>query len=122
MFVRSDNNPNVFSYIEPFNYEKLDKKTIKSVDFAKMNERNNIMINNSPGPAVCTYNPKFNAISSNALRSILIFNLDIKTLKVKLYESKQYIIQKLWRSYNVGLDYKTVQLEAYLNSENEIIN
>lgn len=73
MFVRSNNNPNVFSYIEPINYEKLDRKTIKSLDFAKMNDRNNIMINNNPGPAVCTYNPQFNAIHPDALKSIDIY-------------------------------------------------
>ena len=70
MFVRSDNNPNIFCYVEPFNYEKMDRKTIKSLDFKKMNERNNIMINNGPGPAVCTYNPKFSAIFPDPLKSI----------------------------------------------------
>ena len=68
MFVKSDNNPLVFSYIEPHDYETMQRKTIKTLDFEKMNERNNLMVTNNHGPAVATYNPKYNSIFPDSLR------------------------------------------------------
>lgn len=70
MFVRTDNNPNVFSYIEPHDYQHQNRKSIKSLDFNKMNERENVLIKKNPVPAVCTYDPKYETISSHNMRCI----------------------------------------------------
>ena len=72
MFIRSDNNPDVFSYIEPFNYDSNDKKSIKSLDFKKKMHERSSLINNNIGPAVCTYNPNFNSIYPIKVKSIII--------------------------------------------------
>lgn len=69
MFVKNDNNPNVFSYIEPHEYQTLNKKIIKSVDFKKMNERDDLLITKDPIPGVCTYDPKYETIESKSLKS-----------------------------------------------------
>lgn len=55
------------------------------------------------------------------LKVSFIFKKDIKNSNLKSFENKQYIVQKLWRSYNFALDYKTVQLEAFLKNENKFI-
>ena len=46
----------------------------------------------------------------------IIFILAIRfKKKEKSKHNKFFLIQKLWRSYNVSSDYKTVQLESYIN-------
>jgi hypothetical protein len=70
MFVKSDNNPNVFSYIEPHKYQVHDRKTIKCIDFKKIIERDDLLTTkNFSVPAVCTYAPKYDTIGSKSLKS-----------------------------------------------------
>ena len=54
-------NLNVISYIEPINYEKIDKKKLKSREFVKMCGRKNDECVKSP--PVCLYNPQNDSIS-----------------------------------------------------------
>lgn len=69
IFVRSDNNPEVFSYIEPFNYENINKRSIKAVDFNRIKDREDLLTIKSPGPSVATYNPKYNLVFPVTLKS-----------------------------------------------------
>ena len=65
----------------------------------------------NPNPSVCYYNPNYNYLEKNVSSKIHFFKL-VVPFKKKTFDknNKYYLIQKLWRSYDVSSDYKTVQL------------
>jgi hypothetical protein len=91
--------PNSFpivTYLEPVNHGSNPK----GVSFAKMPKRNlDIEVNNYP--SVGYYKPNIEIIKKKSSRNIKLGsserNLD-----------KKFLLQKLWRSYDVGTDYKLV--------------
>jgi hypothetical protein len=94
----SDNKLPIVSYIEP--WSPCEKP--KGISFAKMTKRkSNFGVKDIP--SIGYYKPNVNAIKDNNMRTIKFVN-DVKL-------SKKFHLQKLWRSYSVGVDYKLVGLE-----------
>ena len=99
-----DDKTNILSYIEPKKFGEGFKKL--NFDFSKCSKRKTKIIETGI-PAICYYNPKYTCFEKN--NHILSF-------KTKIDKSnKRYLIKKLWRSYGVDSQYKTLQLEAFIN-------
>jgi len=64
----------------------------------------------SSNPAVCYYNPNYNYLDKSP--SALPFSNKNQNKK-----TKQLLIQKLWRSYDVSSDYRTVELQTYIDEK-----
>ena len=92
----------IISYLEPINY--LNNKNNNIIDFKKMSFRKEKDFINSSSlgvPSIYDYNPKYNLVEKKAEQ--VIFS-PIKEKK----EKKQYLIKKLWGSYDVPSDYITI--------------
>jgi hypothetical protein len=86
----------LISYIEP----KPFGDKLKGINFSKMQKRDfNFDVNNFP--SVGYYKPNIDIIKKKEIRTIK-FTRD-KNL------NKKFLLQKLWRSYDVGTDYKLVE-------------
>ena len=84
-------------------------------DISKIKSRQSNFEINNHNPSICYYNPNYKYLNKNiAGRIIFILAIRFKK-KEKSKHNKFFLIQKLWRSYNVSSDYKTVQLESYIN-------
>lgn len=99
----------ILSYIEPVNYLSTPGK---GLDFSKMKERNfnDILNSNISNPGVCYYQPKYDLIYRKSPKAI--FHIKDPADQIS---NKNLIIQKLWRSYEVSSDYKTVKLVSPKN-------
>lgn len=72
------------------------------IDFSKMSERGE-KLEKFRSPGICYYQPKYDLVETK--QTIIPFK--VKTNK----KDPRYRIQKLWRSYNVSKEYKTVNLK-----------
>ena len=100
----------IISYFEP----EAHKEKNKGIDFAKMKQRNQMDMlssSNVGNPSICYYSPKYDYIMKSA-PGALKFN----TKEQPKNTDKNYLIKKMWRSYDVSSDYKLVKLEK--NSQN----
>jgi hypothetical protein len=99
----------ILSYIEPVVYIPNPHK---GVDFSKMMDRNatNILHSNYANPGVCYYQPNYDSVSKRSPKAIFHDknHIDLK-------KDKHLIIQKLWRSYEVSSEYKTVKFKKNQN-------
>lgn len=69
-----------------------------------MLERKPEIINKFKSPDIGFYKPKYNLVENN--------NMHCLPFKIqKDLSNPKYIIQKLWRSYKVPIEYSTVKLE-----------
>lgn len=103
----------IISYLEPHDYIKKNK----GIKFEKMSDRKeNELINISSlgNPSICYYKPNYEYVLKKSPRSI---KFSPKSDKKDI--SKQYLIQKMWRSYDVSTDYKLVKLKSYAD-ENKL--
>jgi hypothetical protein len=95
----------ILSYIEPVVY---NPNPHKGVDFSKMMDRNSndIFNSNYANPGVCYYQPKYDSVFKRSPNAIFYDknHIDMKN-------DKHLIINKLWRSYEVSSDYKTVKFK-----------
>jgi hypothetical protein len=90
------------TYLEPINYlENIDK----ILDFNKMSSRSEKNLINNPStldnPPICYYKPKYNFIERNPSMITFSKNSDNK-------KTKQFLLRKLWGSYNITSDYQLV--------------
>ena len=100
------------SYIDPERFSVNQRKNLQTLHFSKMKTRNFDDQLNSCVPAICTYNPNFEAISTNKSRKLNSFYLDL--VKPDENHKKNYLlVQKMWRSYNVSIDYSTVNFKSF---------
>jgi len=92
----------ILSYIEPKN--GLEK--IKGINFDKMKERNEADFYNgsTETPSICFYKPNFNFVLPNSPKGLKFNTKDTPT-------NKYLKLQKLWKSYEVGTEYKLVKFE-----------
>jgi len=96
------NSPPILTYIEPaysFSKEKIDK----TFDLKKMKARYFNFATVNSIPSIGYYKPNYNYLD-NHIPSIIPFK------KKRNKDNKYMLIQKLWRSYQVSSDYKTVKL------------
>lgn len=94
----------ILSYVDPDNHKEKNK----GVDFAKMKERNHMDLlsqSSLSNPSICYYTPKYDFIFKSSPR-VLKFNS-----KENKNVDKNYLIKKMWRSYDVSTDYKLVNLK-----------
>ena len=92
---------NKLSYLKPYNY--LSNKN-NVVDFKKMAYRKDkdlIYSSSLSVPTFNNYNPKFNLVEKKAVQ------VCFSPHKEKKF-TKQYLLRKLWGSYNVDSDYKLI--------------
>jgi hypothetical protein len=99
----------IISYLEPFDYVSKNK----GINFEKMSERQDTDIkqklNSASTPSICYYQPKYDYVMKTSPRAIK-FN----TKEKQKYKNKKYLVQKMWRSYDVSTDYKLVKLKSYV--------
>lgn len=92
------------SYLEPYNYRTVKNR---SIDFNKMLRRTKndlINVHSLKVPSMCYYKPKYDLIEKKPLRVIFNeFNIAKENKK-----TPKYLIQKLWRSYNVRQEYQLI--------------
>jgi hypothetical protein len=87
----------IISYIEPDNHDK----NTKGINFAKMQKRDfSVDVKNIP--SIGYYKPNIDIIKKKSTRTIR-FDRAVDN-------NKRYLLQKLWKSYDVGTDYKLVKL------------
>ena len=101
------------SYIEPYNYNSDIKKT---VDFSKMNSRNDKSIINVTSldmPPIGKYDPKYTIVESNPKNVIFSPFGENKS-------NKKVILKKMLGSYNVFSEYKTIDNEKLFNDDDLI--
>jgi len=104
---------NQVSYIEPYNYNSDIKKT---VDFSKMNSRNDKSIINVTSldmPPIGKYDPKYTIVESNPKNVIFSPFGENKS-------NKKVILKKMLGSYNVFSEYKTIDNEKLFNDDDLI--
>ena len=90
------------SYLEPYDY--LNNKNNNSIDFRKMAYRKDKDLINpySLGiPSIYNYNPKYDLVEKKVFPVLFTPHNDIKN-------TKQYLLRKLWSSYEVSSDYKLI--------------
>lgn len=63
-------------------------------------------------PSICYYQPKYNLVHKNSDRTLL-FNHSNKKEK-----SKKFLMQKLWKSYEVNSAYRMVNLKSFVEENN----
>jgi len=97
----------ILTYLEPTDLMKDQKKI---VDFNKMKARNFNFEVASTNPSVSYYNPNYDYLNKN------VASIPLGKSKDK-GNSKFMMIQKLWRSYNVQSDYRTVPLKTSIQNE-----
>ena len=90
------------TYLEPINYlENIDKV----IDFNKMSSRSDKNLLNNPSslenPPICYYKPKYDFIERNPSMISFSKNYDNKN-------SKQFLLRKLWGSYNFTSEYQLI--------------
>ncbi len=100
------------TYLEPINYlENIDK----ILDFNKMSSRSEKNLINNPStldnPPICYYKPNYNFIERNSPMISFSRNFDNK-------KSKQFLLRKIWGSYNFTSEYQLVDNEKL--NENKI--
>jgi hypothetical protein len=94
----------ILTYVDP----DLHKEKNKGLDFAKMKERNhNDLLSPSSlsNPSICYYTPKYDFILKSSPRALKFNTKEYKNV------DKNYLIKKMWRSYDVTTDYKLVNLQ-----------
>ena len=99
---------NKLSYLKPYNYIS-NKYNI--VDFKKMAYRKDkdlIYSSSLSVPTFNNYNPKFNLVEKKAAQVCFSPHKDKKF-------TKQYLLRKLWGSYEVGSDYKLINNNKLLD-------
>jgi hypothetical protein len=107
-------NINIISYLEPYNY--LNNKN-NIIDFKKMayrRERDFINSSSLGVPSFNEYNPKYSLVEKKAAEYVFAPHLNKQN-------SKQYLIKKLWSSYEVGAEYKLVNNQK-LSPKKKLIN
>lgn len=67
--------------------------------------------NSLGNPSICYYDPKFSYTEKNSPRAL---RFDYKHGKKQV--SKQYLLQKMWCSYDVSSDYKLVELKNFVEN------
>ena len=100
------------TYLEPINYlENIDR----ILDFNKMSSRSEKNLINNPStldnPPICYYKPNYNFIERNSPMISFSRNFDNK-------KSKQFLLRKIWGSYNFTSEYQLVDNEKL--NENKI--
>lgn len=102
----NESNP-IISYLEPIDHTK----GVKSINFEKMKDRplhGMAIVNNVP--TICYYKPNYDSVLKSSPRA-LKFNNE------KVDFSKQYLVKKMWKSYDVTSDYKLVQLKTIVEKQ-----
>jgi hypothetical protein len=108
IMVKKDHLP-IISYLEPVNYTSRSK----GLDFNKMKFRSDLDLltpNCLDNPTICYYQPKYEFVLKN-------YNSPKGSVKFgpqKKVANKNYLVQKMWRSYDVTSDYKLVQLKSFV--------
>ena len=90
------------SYLEPYDY--LNNKNNNSIDFRKMAYRRDKDLINSYSlgiPSIYDYNPKYDLVEKKVSPVLFTPHNDIKN-------TKQYLLRKLWGSYEVSSDYTLI--------------
>ena len=64
-------------------------------------------------PTVGYYTPKYECIYKNNRSSNYFYIYSVIPYEVDKTKSARYKVQKLWRSFNVGIDYKLVKLAPF---------
>ena len=93
------------SYLEPYNY--LNNKNKNIIDFKKMSfrkEKDFINYSSLGVPSIYDYNPKYNLVEKKPAQVVFTPHNNIKN-------TKQYLLRKLWGSYDVTSDYKLINRE-----------
>jgi hypothetical protein len=88
----------IISYLKLYDYETNPK----GIDFSKLKDKA-VHLKKENIPSVCYYNPKYDLVNNKYVRDI-IFSPS-KNISKKLQ------LQKLWRSYDVGSEYKIVDFK-----------
>lgn len=95
------------SYLEPVDYSR--KK--KGVDFDKMIVRGtNDFTGVTSNPSICYYQPKYDYVLKGHTRNICFNNKD------KVSKTRRFVMNKMWHSYEVSSDYKSVKLRSFVDS------
>ncbi len=111
MNFNEKNEDNRMSYLEPYKY--LENKT-KVIDFRKMSSRKpRDFINKAAleNPSFNNYNPKFDLVEKKMAQVDFSPHVNKKS-------SKQYLLKKLWSSYEAISEYQLVNNEQ-LSPKNE---
>ena len=93
------------SYLEPYDY--INNKNNNSIDFKKMvyrKEKDLINVASLDMPSIYDYNPKYNLVEKKPAQVVFTPHNNIKN-------TKQYLLRKLWGSYDVTSDYKLINRE-----------
>ena len=102
----------VVSYLDPEQLSRNERKNLHSLNFSKMRTRNyDDYLGSKFVPAVATYNPNFEAISTSK-KVIIPYKHE------EAYKKNKLLVQKMWRSYHVSMDYKTVKFKSFLDDNN----
>ena len=102
MDFNNKDNLDKISYLEPYDY--LNNKNNNSIDFRKMAYRRDKDLINSYSlgiPSIYDYNPKYDLVEKKVSPILFTPHNDIKN-------TKQYLLRKLWVSYEVTSDYKLI--------------
>ena len=94
----------IVSYLQPYDYSTSRNKTI---DFRKMlhrSEKNLINVSSLKVPSFYFYHPNYELIEQKPLR--ILFNEEENVKKNR--NNKKFLMQKLWRSYDVKQEYQLV--------------
>jgi hypothetical protein len=95
------------TYLEPYDYLSSNK----GVDFDRMKQRNiNDLLPRNLGPSICYYEPNYDFVKKRSPQ-ILRFSQEGNRVKKA---NKQYLIKKMWNSYDVVSDYKIVKLKSFV--------
>ena len=68
----------------------------------------------SSNPPLCLYNPNYNVVDKHK-KSINIFKLVI-AFDIKI-DTKQKLLNKIWRGYNPDSEYKSVNLKTAIEAD-----
>lgn len=93
----------VISYVNPSS-ARPDRK---GPDFNKMSHRNKndfLNMNSLNNPSICYYEPKYDYVLKSPPKG------DLKFTHSKKFYSKKFLVQKMWKSYDVSTNYKLVKL------------
>ena len=102
-FIFNDKDQiNKISYLEPYDY--LNNKNNNIIDFNKMSYRKDKDLINYSSlgvPSIYDYNPKYDLVEKKTAQIVFAPHNDIKN-------SKQYLLKKLWGSYDLSPGYKLI--------------
>ena len=102
MDLNKKDNIDKISYLEPYDY--LKNKNNNSIDFRKMAYRKDkdlINFSSLGVPSIYDYNPKYDLVEKKLAPIVFTPHNNIKN-------SKQFLLRKLWGSYEVTSDYKLI--------------